>query len=329
GVLGFDSADVRLTRSGARFGIRHERLMDTMRARPDVAAIATWDYIEGTLLREDGRPGQDLTGTALDGDVEGVGYRNLRGRHPEADDEVSLAVNTARNEGRDVGDEVRIHVLGRPLRLRVTGVYQTLNNGGTGFRIRLEALRRANPLYAPVQDGVVLAEGTDPEAFMTAVEGRYGEALDAKPGDFFVREIMDTVTAGMRVSNGFLALVFLAAASVFIFNSTVMGIAENRRMYGIFKALGMTPAELRLAVVLGVAAQATAGVAIGLVGWWLGGGVGLSALFSNLGLTAFPVETDPVGTLVLVPTILGFSLLAGWLPSSRLLALDPKGLIVE
>lgn len=329
GVLGFDSADVRLTRAGARFGIRHERLVEAMEARDDVEAIATWDYVDGTLLRADGRPGPRLAGTVVAGDMAGLGYRNLKGRNPEGDDEVSLAVNTARREGKDVGDEVVLHLLGRVMRLRVTGVYQTLNNGGTGFRVRLAAVRRADPLYAPIQYGLVLANGVEPEAFIEEIEAEYGEAVDAKPGDYFVREIMDTVMAGMRVSNGFLTLIFLSAASVFIFNSTAMNIAENRRMFGILKAVGMTPGELRGAVVWGVAVQAALGIVLGLVGWRLVGGMGLSLLFSGLGLVAFPIENSAVGTLVLVPLLFGFCLASGWLPSSRLLRLDPKGLIVE
>ena len=172
-------------------------------------------------MREDGRPGEGLVGTVVAGDMEGLGYRNMRGRHPRGTDEVALGVSTASREGKDVGDEVVIHLLGRPLRLRVMGVYQTLNNGGNGFRVRLEAVRRANPLYSPIQYGVVLVDGVEPETFIEEIEARYGEAVDAKPGDFFIREIMDTVTAGMRVSNGFLTLIFLAAASVFIFNSTI------------------------------------------------------------------------------------------------------------
>jgi putative ABC transport system permease protein len=329
GVLGFDSADVRLTRAGARFGIRHERLIEAMNARDDVMAIATWDYLDATLLEDEGEPGADLTGTVVAGDMEGLGFRNMRGRHPEGADEVALAVNTAIREEKDLGDEVVLHMLGQRLRLRVTGVYQTLNNGGTGFRVRLAAVRRANPLYSPVQYGVVLAEGADADTFIERVEGEYGEALDAKPGDFFVREIMDTVTAGMRVSNGFLSLVFLAAASVFIFNSTLMNIAENRRMYGILKTVGMTPAELRSSVVWGVAVQSSLGVALGLIAWELGGGAGLSALFAGLGLVAFPVQSNMAGVMVLVPVILLFCLASAWLPSRRLLRLDPKGLIVE
>ena len=144
-----------------------------------------------------------------------------------------------------------------------------------------------------------------------------------------VVEYLDTILGGMRTSNGFLAMIFLLAASVFIFNSTLMTIAENRRTFGILKTAGMTPAQLRASVVYGVAAQAVAGIGAGLLVWWLGAGLLLSALFAAVGLVSFPLQNSVVGTLLLVPIVLAFCLLSAWLPSSRLLRLDPRGLIVE
>ncbi len=329
GVLGFDSADVRVTRGGARFGIRHDAFMRAMRVREDVSAIATWDYIDATLLRDDGRPGDNISGTVVAGDMEEIGYRNLRGRHPEGAAEVSIGVTTASREGKDVGDTIRIHLLGRVLPLTVTGVYQTLNNGGNGVRIRLDAVRSANPLYEPIQYGILLVEGVDPDEFSSQLEQEYGEAVDAKPGDYFVGEIMDTVTTGMRVSNGFLTVIFLAAASVFIFNATLMNIAENRRMFGIFKTGGMSPQQMRGCIAWGVALQALAGVAIGLGTWWLAGGAGLSALFAGLGLVAFPVQNHLGATLAIIPVVLLFCIVSSWIASNRLLRLDPRALVIE
>ena len=47
-----------------------------------------------------------------------------------------------------------------------------MNNGGNGFRVRLTAVRRANPLYSPIQYGVVLVDGFDPEEFIEKIEDK-------------------------------------------------------------------------------------------------------------------------------------------------------------
>jgi putative ABC transport system permease protein len=327
-LFGFDSADVRVRRGGSRFSIKHERFMAAMNQRDDVAAIATWDYVDGIVVDDRGHT-QALNGTLIDGDIDGLGFLNLRGRNPVGADEISLAIRTAQRNGKDVGDTFELFLLGQELRFVVTGVYQSINNTGEGFRVRLEAARRASPLYAPSQYGLVLREGVDRAGFIAGLEGEYGETVDAQTGDYFIRGMMDTIMGGMRLTNGFLAAIFLLAASVFIFNSTLMTIAENRRTFGILKTAGMTPAQLRASVVYGVALQAVAGIAAGLGTWWLGAGLFVSALFGAVGLVAFPLQNSVIGTLLLIPAVLGFCLLSAWIPSSRLLRLDPRGLIVE
>jgi putative ABC transport system permease protein len=328
-LFGWDSADVRVSRTGKRLHIRHEAFMAAMETRDDVAAISTWDPVDGVIAGAGTRGTRALTGMLIDGDIDGLGFLNLRGRNPRAADEISLAVNTARSHGKDVGDRVELYLMGRKLELSVTGVYQSINNGGEGFRVRLEATRIASPLHAPTQYGLILREGVDPDEFIAALETEYGEAVDGRAGDYFVRDMMDAVGTGMRMTNGFLVLIFLLASSVFIFNSTLMNIAENRRSFGVLKAVGMTPAQLRASVVYGVGLQAGVGIAVGLAIWWLGAESGLSLLFSGLGLVSFPLENSITGTALAIPCILVFCLLSAWLPSSRVLGINPRNLIVE
>ena len=328
-LFGFDDADVRVLRAGRRFPMRHDTMMKVLTEHNDVAHVASSDFVDGELLRGDGEPAEGMLGTVIAGDIEALKHRNLEGRNPASSGEVSVGINTAREYGIAIGDTFPLFIAGQELPLEVTGLFQSLNNGGTGFRILLEALRVADPLYEPVRYGVVLRDGVDPEAFITALEGEYGEAVDGQPGDYFIRRIMSTVLTGMRISNGFLAGVFLLAASVFIFSSTLMNIAENRRLFGILKAVGMTPLQLRASVLIGVALLTVLGICLGLLLWMIGAGAFLSLLFSGLGLVAFPLQTSFFGTAIVAAVILAFCLLSGWWPTARLLDLDPRSLIVE
>ncbi|MGE0556111.1 MAG: ABC transporter permease, partial [Gemmatimonadales bacterium] len=327
--FGFDGANVRVSRTGRRFGMRHEALMEALASRPDVGAVATWDPLDGTVwLPATGFP-QTTMGIVVDGDMEGLRYGNLRGRNPSAAGEVSLAIRTAADLAKDLGDTVQINLLGVTLDLVVTGVYQSINNTGHGFRIRLDAVKVADPLWRPSQYGVALAPGVDPDRFMAELEREYGEAVDAKPGDYFIRDQLDAILAGLRLANGFLAAVFLLAASIFIVNTTLLTIAENRRMFGILKTVGMTPAELRSSVVYGALLLAVLGVLAGLLLWWLAAPPALSAFFSQVGLVSFPLRHSLVGMAVAVAAILGFAACSAWMPSRRVLTVNPRNLIVE
>jgi putative ABC transport system permease protein len=328
-IFGFDGADVRLNRAGRRFGMRHEAFMEAMRNHAGVAAIATSDVITGVVREPGSDRAQSISGWLVDGDMDGLRYLNMRGRNPETPFEVSIGANTARSLGKDVGDTLGIYLAGRRLDFAITGVFQTMNNGGQGFRIRLAALRLVDPFAAPSTYGVVLEPGVDPEQFIASVESEYGEAVDGQPGDYFIRDMLDSATSGMRVGNAFLAGVFLIAAAVFIFNATLMSIGENRRMFGILKTVGMTPSQLRASVVYSIGIQAAAGILLGVVGWWLGGHFILSTLFSGAGLVDFPLENDVLGMMIMAPAILVFCLLSAWIPAGRVLQINPRNLIVE
>jgi putative ABC transport system permease protein len=327
--FGFDAADVRVSRVGRRFSLRHEHLMNSLRTREGVVGVATWDGVDGTFRADDTRSTVIVPGTVVDGDMVALEYDNLRGRNPAGPREISLAIRTAKDLDRDVGDRVDVHLMGATITFDVVGVYQTINNTGRGFRIRLEAVRLASPLWSPTEYGVALADGVDPEQFNAALEAEYGEAVDAKAGDFFIRDQLASIMSGMRMANGFLAAVFLLAAAVFIFNTTLLTIGENRRVFGILKTAGMTPVQLRGSVVAGVGVQALLGISAGLALWWLAAPAVLSGLFGTVGLVSFPLTNSVVGMAVAVPLIFGFCLLSAWIPSSRVLDINPRSLIVE
>ncbi len=327
--FGFDAASVRVSRVGRRFQIRHEALMTALRERPGVKAVATWDGIDGNVEVTPGGPNRVLFGTAVDGDIDGVGFENIRGRNPKGPGEISLAVRTAQSLKQDVGGRVTLNVMGAPLEFQVVGVYQSIDNTGEGFRIRLEAVRIANPLWMPVEYGLVLADGVAPAPFIAGLEAEYGEAVDAKAGDYFVHDQLEAVTSGLRMANGFLAVVFLLAAAVFIVNTTLLTIAENRRIFGILKTAGMTPAQLRMSVVSGVGVQAVLGLVAALVVWAVAARALLSVLFSGVGMVAFPLQNSLIGMAVVVPVILLFCLASAWVPSAAVLDVNPKALIVE
>ncbi|HJN53432.1 MAG TPA: FtsX-like permease family protein [Pseudomonadales bacterium] len=328
-LFGFDGGDVRVTRGGKRFSIRHEQFMEEMNQRDDVVAIATWDFMEATVMLDDGSGTEKLSGTLIDGDVEGADFRIMAGRNPVSPNETALAVNSAKTYSKEVGDSIRFYLNGHEQSLEVVGIYQSINNGGQGFRLLLDTLRAANPLAAPIQYTIVLADNVDPQQFMTDLEAKYGEAVDAQLANHFIKDQMTAIMKAMRMTNGFLAIIFLSASAIVIFNSTLMTIAENRQMFGILKTVGMTPNQLRQSVVYGVVVQAIIAIVISLFVWQIIATSLLSVLFSGIGLVDFPLQHDYLATMVMVPLILMVCFLSAWFPSGRLLELNPKNLIVE
>ncbi|MCC7051749.1 MAG: ABC transporter permease [Gemmatimonadaceae bacterium] len=328
-AFGFDAADVRVTRAGRRFGMRHEAMMEVLTTRAGVKAVATWNFMDGNFPAGTRGATRNVNGLVIDGDMAGLGYTNVRGRNPAGASEMSIGIRTAEEMGLDVGSTLTVQMLGAPLTLRVVGVFQSMNNTGHGFRVRADAVRRADPLWTPSEYALALVAGTDVDRFIAALEREYGEAVDAKRGDFFIRDQLAQIMTGLRMTNGFLALVFLIAAAVFIVNTTLLTIAEHRRVFGILKTTGMTPGQLRSSIMAAVGVQAVAGVLAALVLWFLLARTVLSGVFGTVGLVTFPLENWALGMAVMAPVIVCCCLASAWWPSRQVLAIDPRTLIVE
>jgi putative ABC transport system permease protein len=195
--------------------------------------------------------------------------------------------------------------------------------------MRIDAAHQANPLWYPSEYSVALTPGTDRDGFIAALEADFGEAVDAKPGDYFIRDQLVQIIMGLRLTNGFLSLVFLLAAAVFITNTTLLTIAENRQVFGILKTTGMTPGQLRSSVVTGVGVQAVTGVFLALALWFLAARGVLSLVFGTVGLVSFPLQHWALGMAVMAPLIVGFCLASAWWPSRHVLVVNTRTLIVE
>lgn len=311
-VWGFDEADVRVTRQSARARVEHASLVAQLSRRPGVRALLPADLlVEGAVPARDGKPARSLLGTAAQGPFEAAGYRTVEGHNPADDSQIALALNTARSYGVGVGDRFELVLRGQRTSFTVSGIYQSISNLGQGFRVRVGAVQAADPLYVPGQYAVVLEPGVDRAAFIRALHAEYGEVLVAEPGDRFLADAIGTITTATSAAFGLVVALFLLATCAFVFSTTVMDLRERRRTFGVLKAAGMSPAQLKAVPTLRSGVLALVGVAVGLLAWRAAAGALLTAVFSGLGLATFPLSATVWGTALAVGAIpLGCALTA-------------------
>ncbi|MTI94747.1 MAG: FtsX-like permease family protein [Firmicutes bacterium] len=126
-----------------------------------------------------------------------------------------------------------------------------------------------------------------------------------------------------------LSIIFMAVASIITFNATLISIYSDKKTFGIYKAFGMTPLQIRLSMVWKVALLAAVGVSIGMPLALATTPGMLGVLLTNMGLVSFPFDITLWGTLAVIPVCLAVALLSAWLPSGRILGLNPRNLIIE
>lgn len=249
-------------------------------------------------------------------DLTNGGKHLIRGRGPESDDEVLLGTIAQRSLGRDVGEVV--HIKGQPY--RVAGVFQTegvfLNGAMIMSLPRLQDLAGKPGQVTVFQ--VFCTPDADPQTVGKLIEERYPELVAVGGATEYHKADQGLVVANAMIwAVSFVAIII---GSIIVTNTMWMSVLERTREIGVLRAVGWSHRQIVSTIVL----EATG---VGLVGWVLGGVLGI-ALASIA--TALPVAEqflDPVfgpqPFLIGLAVAVVLSVLGALLPAWRATRISP------
>lgn len=258
-------------------------LLDTILATEGVeqAAGAVGGYAQ--IISADGKPvggqGPPTLGVSW---VDVPALNSLRidegnGRPPAAPDEVAIDVATAKAQGFELGDSIKIQISSGAQTFRLVG----LANFGTednlaGATISIFSLPRAQELFGLEgrysQIDVLADDGTDPAALLSRLAAVIPEGVEAVSGEQQTDEQIADFTEGI----GFVTTALLAFAGVAVFvgaflihNTFRIIIAQRMKELALLRALGASRRQVTImvlveALIVGVVASAV-GVGAGVV----------------------------------------------------------------
>ncbi len=289
------------------------------------------------VLLEDGTPlfvsdeavprGQSWESAAL------TPFHITDGREPLAPNEVVLDTQMAEASGLAVGQDVRIVTNHSTATYLVVGIAETehgeqLERQSSIFFAPEAALDLVDGNDAVDIIGVFLAPGADLDTVRSEIQvatdgldlqllaGPNRAKADASAGSLEVMEF----GLILGVLSGFVGFV-----AIFVLMSTVgFSIQQRAREIGLQRAIGYTPRQVRMMILIETVAIAVVGSAIGLVlgplvargfvwiGVWFGG------VPQNLA-----VPFDPLGATIVVGSALGIAVVAAWLAGRRTAKIHP------
>jgi putative ABC transport system permease protein len=219
--------------------------------------------------------------------------------------------------GLKIGEELHLKVNGRLLDLHIVGLYYDMGVG-TDNRIAafsLEALQHVDPEARPADYYLKLAPGADPKAleanlirlssdqFKTVIIDR--EEMLSEGGSTWM------VLYGL---NGILLIIGIVSLLI----TTLLGVRERRRDFGIFKTIGLTPGQIVAGVIAGVSPLALLAVTIAIpLGVWITRV--MSDYFGRLGGTGAGTMALPDWWwfVLTYPAALLLAALGGFIPARR------------
>ncbi|MFT4565520.1 MAG: putative ABC transport system permease protein [Saprospiraceae bacterium] len=293
-----------------------------------VKSISKRGFYGATLPAQEGKAPEGIFGIIYDNDLEDVGLLTISGRHPVFEDEISLGVTSSMELGRGIGDTLNMFLEGQLVTYNIVGLYQSLNNLSKGFYMKHEGITELNPLFKLRNYQVKLKRGVDPAAYKKELEETYGSAykIEMSRNDLgslkgIIQGIMDVMTL--------ISLMFIGVLFVTVFNDTVLSIREGQRNLGIFKAVGMTPRQLQLALMVKALIIAFFALLIGVpISLYIIPNA-LDQLTTASGLVQFPYLFNLNFTLLVIPLILAITIGSVWVASQRVLKIRPRILVRE
>ena len=269
-----------------------------------------------------------IAGFVFDDDPAVLGLTVLEGRHPVFEDEVSLGITSSKNLDKTVGDSLSVFMEGQLVNFIITGLHQTIDDLGEGFRIRLDGIQEHNPLYKLNRYNILLERGEDVNAFEDDLLKTYGGAYKIRR-TAEMEDVLSGILVNLRDVIFLVSLLFLAVLIVTVFNDTVLSIRENQRNLGIYKAIGMTPRQLQIALLFKAILIAVLALLIGIPFAAKFLGPGLSLLTADVGLVEVPYVHQWSSSLLVIPIILVLTIGSVWLASRGVLQVKPRVLVRE
>lgn len=326
---GFDAADAFVFPVDARVEAEQE-LAERLYADERVEAVVPNSVtLSAAIPAQSGLNSTNVLAFIYGGNMDSIGMVNLQGTNPLQRDEVSVSYLVAEKYGKDVGDRIDLYLEGEKESYLITGIYQSLSGMGWSIRIQEAAYRVGNPSFVADSYSVKLKDGYDVGVFAGDMKRMLGDGYTVLTTDEINYFNLSEITGNMALATLFISAVFMGVSFIIVFNITLMGIYSDRTSFGIYKALGMTPVQVRLSMVWKAVFLSVSGIMLGVPLALFISPLLISMLLANMGLAQFPFMVTLWGTLAAIPLCLVVTILSSWIPSGKILAINPRNLIVD
>ena len=230
------------------------------------------------------------------------------GRSPKYDNEIAIGGIYMASEGLGIGDTVPVTYRGKSENYLITGLIQSMNEGGFVANMTTQGIERIVTDFQPTEIYVYLSESGDPDLLMDVVGNRYPGILS---GAVNMKKLAEVQLSVLSEIFSVLAVIIVLATMLivllvlYLILKTV--IIRRRREFGIQKAIGFTTRQLMQQIALSF----TPAILLGTIFGCLFGIGGFNALFvilvRNMGIMTASMPPSIPMILVMGVGIILFS----------------------
>lgn len=172
------------------------------------------------------------------------GFSIIDGHNPENSKEIAVSLKILEDAGLSIGDYMELSINNKKSSYLISGSYNSLMNNGYGIRLSNAAVQKEVPEFIGSEIYVNLKSDTYKEAFKKDINDKYSN-LDASDIHPMMKYSIESIPGILLPITNLLIIVFIAFSSITIINIILMNMRDNRRSFGIMKALGFTTKDIQ------------------------------------------------------------------------------------
>ncbi|MBU1142390.1 MAG: ABC transporter permease [Firmicutes bacterium] len=329
-MWGFDASEVFITTDSKDDTMDYDTFMDTFKDHSQISAISLHGVmVDASVASQDNISSTTALGFVYGGVWDEIGLTNLSGSNPLHNDEVSISYLTAQKYNKSIGDTIDLYVVGIKKTMKVTGIYQSLNAGGWGFRVKAETVLEIDPNYDLPRYLIKLNDKENVNQFIDEFNASYGQTYTARSVSESGEINIDQIIKMMGLVSITLSLIFGIISIIIVFNFMMIYIYDHKKEFGIYKAIGMDEKTLRDSLRIKITFLSCLGVLVGIpLSIQLTPGL-LSLFLTDMGLARFPFEINVMFTIIVFPLSVLIQLISVNLASRKLKSINLRELIVD
>lgn len=255
---------------------------------------------------------------------------NLQGRHPKHDNEVAISNLLKTKYGKGVGDYLSIKDKeGKAHQFIITGVYQTIDEGGMLVRISELGMKVLDSEFELNEAYVKLKDHSNVENVINEMKAKYKDYEEISNERKQTQESIDTIKSVFSAISKLvfvLTIIIIGFITLLIMKITVY--TETNEL-GIYKAIGFSSARIRLQLILRFVIVALLGGLIGAILATFFGSKIFSIALRFVGISSIKIDFDLLNTLFSVGTICVIAMLSAYVSSGNTKKVSAYALIKE
>lgn len=328
GYWGFDNSMVDIKFNSSE-DVLIKKIEQDVKEDSRVKSCTTFNFYDNTsYINKNGDIEKFTVSQVLGDDAKKLGFVDMEGRDPEKNDEVSVSVNTARNNNIHAGDYMQVYIKDKKYSLLVVGIYQSLNNLGKGIRLYEGTVKEADPDY--VHSILLdLKDKNGINSYIKDMKAKYGGKIDIADRQNEFDDQISMMTSSSAVSVFMIIAIMLSICFLNIFNIVLMNINEERKSLGIYKAIGMTSGQLRNSIVIRILLIFIPAFICALPLTLKATPALMSLIFINVGIAKYPISVSVSHMILIALICFVFSILSAYAASKIVTNIKLRSLIEE